>query len=157
MVLLYSPSGVFGYAIAVFDIKRVLKHGMAISHVEVYKGGGYSYASRDGIGVDTYPLRTSNIACVLESTIPLDMGDMASGFQAKLGHKYDNATIVSHVTKGLTEGNHLEEVCSEVAAYLMRCAGNFKLFGNKKPDQVKPIDFLDEVDSGLLKKIWPNV
>ncbi len=150
MLLLYEASSLFGYAIAAFS-------GSRISHIEMFKGNGISYASRDGIGVDEYQLRLNNLALVLESVEPLDMDRVAKGFAGKRGHRYDNATILKHATFGLVGGKPMAEVCSEVQAYLVRVGGLERAFGDKQPDEVKPSDFVDAMNHGMFRKVWENV
>lgn len=149
-LLLYRASSIFGYAIAAFS-------GSRISHIEMYRGDGISYASRDGIGVDEYPLRIKDLDLVLEAVEPLDMNRVAIGFAGKIGHRYDNATILKHATFGLVGGKPMAEVCSEVQAYLVRVGGLERAFGDKQPDEVKPSDFVDAMNHGMFRKVWENV
>jgi hypothetical protein len=148
-ILLYKPSSFFGRVIARFS-------KYPISHVEMYKGGGISYASRDGLGVAQYELREEDLAYVLESTFPLDMARVAKAFAGKDGDPYDWGTIVKHISERISEGAPHSEVCSELVTYLARVGGAFSLFGVDPPDRVKPADFLDEVSSGLLRVIWES-
>src|SRR5690242_9240288 len=60
-VLLYKPTSIYGLIIWAKTWHR-------ISHVEVYDGDGYSWASRDGIGFNRYPLRIGQLAKVLRPT-----------------------------------------------------------------------------------------
>lgn len=147
MLLLYEASSVFGYAIALFS-------GSRISHVEMYKGDGKSWASRDGLGVGVYPFRSENLALVLESPVPLNLAHIAQGFAAKAGHTYDYATILKFITFGWTESRTDAEVCSELITYLLRTGGLTALFGIKEPEDVKPADFVTALNLGMLRKVW---
>ena len=133
--LLYRPSSVFGWAIAAFTLSKV-------SHVEIYKGGGISWASRDGVGVDEYPLRTEQLSHVLRSKKPLNMGAMAKAFDHLRGDAYDDGTIAYHATFGMFESNVGQEVCSEFATIMFRVGGLKALFGAKMPSEVAPNEFL---------------
>lgn len=145
-VLLYAPSSFFGYAISWLTAGWV-------SHIEIYKGGGIAYASRDGVGVNEYQLRIDGLARVLRSRKPLNMGAMAVGFKAKQGHRYDFGTIKKFLTFGLSGGRTNAEVCSELAAYLLRIGGLHGLFGACSPDEVSPRDF-EKVSSDMLFTVW---
>lgn len=149
MLLLYEASSLFGYAIAAFS-------GSRISHIEMYAGDGTSYASRDGVGVDEYPLRLKDLALVLEAVEPLNMDRVREGFSRKIGHRYDNSTILKFATFGLFGGKPMAEVCSEIQAYLVRVGGLERAFGDKQPDEVKPSDFVDAMNHGVFRKVWSN-
>jgi len=147
MILLYEASSVFGYAISLFS-------GSRISHVEMYRGDGQSWASRDGLGVGVYPFRSANLALVLESPHPLNLARIAEGFEAKRGHRYDWATIKKFLTLGFTDSRTDAEVCSELITYLLRAGGLPTLFGNKEPEDIKPSDFVEALNMGVLRKVW---
>ena len=133
--LLYRPSSVFGWAIAAFTLSKV-------SHVEIYKGGGISWASRDGIGVNEYSLRTEQLSHVLRATKPLNVGAMAQCFDHLRGHGYDNGTIASFATFGMFKSNVGQEVCSEFATIMFRVGGLKALFSAKMPSEVAPNEFV---------------
>ena len=163
-ILLFAPSSFFGYAISWLTAGRV-------SHVEIYKGGGISYASRDGIGVDEYPLRVSGLYQVLRSRPRLNMGAMAIEFKKHKGHAYDYGTIVKFICFGrvpkwvgmmgttarvLSFGkvgwkSHAE-VCSEIGAFLLRASGLSNIFGSVREDEVSPRDYQKQPD---LYRIYP--
>lgn len=146
-LLLYEASSLFGYGIALWS-------GSRISHIEMCKGGGISYASRDHLGVEEYPLRLDGLALVLRTPRPLDMARVAKGFEAKRGHRYDYSTIKKFATFGLSEGKPMAEVCSELQAYLVRVGGEESIFGAKQPDEVSPSDFVKAALSGDLLTVW---
>jgi len=64
--LLYRPKGFFGWVIAT-------KTWHPVAHVEVYAGNDHSWASRDGLGVNLYPIRMTELAYVLRPTAPVDL------------------------------------------------------------------------------------
>jgi len=133
-VLLYKPSSAFGIAIAWLTAGWV-------SHVEIYAGDNYSYASRDGKGVMLYDLRLDGLAEVRRSTVPLNHAAMHRAFMAHSGHRYDYATIKKFLTFGRTKGRTDAEVCSELATILLRAGGHTDLFGAAAPDEISPRDF----------------
>ena len=143
-VLLYAPSSFFGRAIAWMTSGNV-------SHVEVYKGGGISYASRDGLGVEEYPLRTEQLCGVLRSREPLDMTRMASTFANLKGHGYDWSAIAKFASGGKLQGGLGKEICSEFATIVLRAAGMHRLFGAETPDSIAPRDF---EKSDLFWQVW---
>lgn len=150
-VLLYRPDSFFGWCIA------FLTAGM-VSHVEMYKGGGISYASRDHRGVSEYSLRTHGLIDVRYAR--LNMGAVAKEFARHNGNAYDYGTIARFLTFGgmnkaidrigkvlsiLSGGkfgwkNHAD-VCSELIAWLVMRGGLPNIFGDEKPDSISPRDF----------------
>src|SRR5688572_28580220 len=125
-VLLYAPSSPLGRAIAWMTAGGV-------SHVEVFKGDGVSYASRDGVGVNEYPLRTAQLCRVLRSRRPLNMVRMAQTFAQLKGHGYDWKGIKAAATGG-GDSEAGKEICSELATILLRVAGLAELFGAEEPE-----------------------
>lgn len=138
-VLLYAPSNVFGRAIAWMT-------GGGVSHVEIYKGDGVSYASRDGIGVAEYPFRVEQLRRVLRSRTPLNLGRMAQTFAAMRGHKYDWKGIWNTATGARGDSATGAAVCSEAATIWLRAAGLVRLFGAEEPENITPRDFEKQPD-----------
>lgn len=131
-VLLYRPKGIFGYLIRVKTWHR-------ISHVEVYLGSGLSSASRDGQGVNLYPLRLSELAYVLRPKPGLQFDAIrAHDFTANhAGTPYGWADLLDfagfHVdTKGV--------VCSPWAAMVLRDNG-WPIFDGEPPNLIAPFQF----------------
>jgi hypothetical protein len=143
-VLLYSPSSVFGWAIAFMT-------SGGVSHVEVYKGGGVSYASRDGIGVNEYPLRTEQLKEVRRCTKPLNMGAMAITFSHLKGHGYDWSAIKKFALMGRPDSTPGKEISSELATILIRAAGARTMFAEQSPDEISPRDFQK---TDWLRQVW---
>jgi hypothetical protein len=56
-ILLYSTKDIV-------DSLIEWKTGSDVAHIEIYMGGGISWASRNGIGVNTYPFRSSGLVKV---------------------------------------------------------------------------------------------
>ena len=131
-VLLYKPSGLFGRLIA-------LKTWHALSHVEVYVGAGQSVASRDGQGVDRYPLRTDKLAHVLRPTVDIDLSAGLRWFEREArGLPYGWWDLGSFV--GLTHDGH-GMVCSPFATAFLRNCG-MPIFNKEPINVIAPCDFL---------------
>lgn len=72
--LLYSKSDVFG-------LLTSFKTWSPAVHVEKYEGDGLALASRNGIGVNRYPLRTEQLCAVLRPKAPIDMAAVKKWFE----------------------------------------------------------------------------
>jgi len=138
--LLYSPApkSVFGWLIAI-------KTWHAVSHCEVYIGEGMSVASRDGKGVDSYPVRWDNLSIIMRPK-----GEYKFNLQAALkwfiteakGQKYDWVGLLrfswrSDFVKG---GENNKQFCSEFATRFYR-AGGLDPFNGEDADAVPPYLF----------------
>ena len=143
-VLLYAPSGIFGWAIAWMT-------SGGVSHVEVYKGGGVSYASRDGLGTEEYPLRKEQLVRVLRSRESLNMGRMAQAFSNMRGQPYDWKGIINTATGGRGDSSPKGNVCSAAATIWLRVAGMARLFGAEEPEHITPRDF---EKSDIFCQVW---
>ena len=80
--LLYKPSSVWSYAIAIKTWNKV-------SHCEAYIGDGYSVASRDGLGVARYPLRLDGLVKVLTPNKAFSVGAAMAWFATVNGQGDD--------------------------------------------------------------------
>lgn len=134
--LLYSPTGLWGYLIA---LKTWLGK---ISHIEVYAGDGESWASRDGKGVQLYPLRIDHVATVLRPTQPLDLLAMDQWFETVKGQAYDWGGLMRFLYWGsVGSGNNNKQFCSEFAVRIFR-AGGMDPFNGVDADAIAPATFL---------------
>lgn len=136
-IMLYRPKGVFGRLIQVKTWHR-------ISHVEIYAGGLQSYASRDGVGVDIYPVRVTELAYVLRPTAALDLEKMRAFAVSMKGTPYGWLDLLDFAgfnvdRKGI--------VCSAYATELLR-AGGWHVFPTDKSNLVSPFQFLDLAGNG---------
>ena len=145
-VLLYRASGFYGRLIA-------LKTWHPISHVEVYAGDGQSEASRDGVGVGRYLLRTDGLTHVLRPVHPAF--NWASGdawFRAVEGQPYGWLDLLQFV--GLPV-NGPGMVCSPFVAGRLRASG-LPIFNAEPIEKIAPCTFLlsellvDVTDPALL-------
>ncbi len=141
--LLYRPNSFWGTLIAVKTVQWV-------SHVEVFVGqqddantSGYSVASRDGIGVNRYPLRTSGLYYVLRPNQPFDLSLALQWFDTVKGQKYDWVGLSRFVIpREIPTGNNNKMFCSEFTTRLDR-AGKFNPFGRYiDADAVAPASYL---------------
>lgn len=140
-VLLYAPSGFFGWLIA-------LKTWEEVSHVEVYAGNNQSWASRDGLGVGRYHLRTKGLKMVRRAA-GFDYDKAQAYFKTVDGQKYDwvGLAVFASLRK---HGDKFKQWCSEFADNIHFEAGN-DLFGSYASDHVSPADFLK---TPLLRTVW---
>lgn len=83
------------------------------AHVEIYEGGGQSLASRNGIGVNRYPLRTSGLIAVV--WWPVDMPRFSAWFETVKGEGYDWVGLEGFV-EGTSTGKPNEMFCSNFIA-----------------------------------------
>lgn len=133
-VLLYRPVGIFGRLIQV-------KTWHSISHVEVYDGNLQSVASRDGEGVDRYPLRVSELAYVLRPNVLMDFNAGHRYFDTMKGTPYGWFDLLAFV--GVTH-NFRGIVCSPFATGYLRACG-WNVFPLDPIDKIAPFQFLDLV------------
>lgn len=94
------------------------------THVEQYDGGAMSWASRDGIGVDRYPLRYDDLALAVRfrESAPFSMAGARRYWVASIGKGYDWIGLaISRVPRwqgGAREED--KEFCSEAATRAAR-------------------------------------
>lgn len=129
-VLLYGPSGVYGWAIR-------LKTWHPVAHVEVYWGDGQSTASRDGKGVGIYPFRRDKLTHILRPAC-FNPESASVYVQAMLGTPYGWADLLNFMgvkvdKKGI--------VCSPYATEVLR-AGGVPVFNNEPSNDIAPFQFL---------------
>lgn len=138
--LLYTPSGVFGSLIK-------LKTWHAISHVEVYGGDGSSWASRDGLGVGRYPLRTDHLAGAWRPLHPLNLPAAVAYSVRMRGTPYGWPELFTFI--GITvRGRGV--FCSEFATEWYRAAG-MDPFPGEDPQFVAPFEFAINPD---FQRVW---
>lgn len=141
--LLYKPKGAFGKLIA-------LKTWHSISHVEVYNGNSQSWASRDGKGVNLYPLRETELAYVLRPTVALNLLGGRQYATSMIGTPYGWLDLLAFInvskdSKGI--------VCSPFATAFYRACG-WSIFPTDPVNKVAPFMFLDLIGNGM-KQVYP--
>ena len=113
--LLYSGTGLVDWVIRT-------KTWSKFSHCEFYDGSGYSLASRNGIGVNKYPVRTNGLLAVyrLRAGIPFDLNAARAWFSTVDGQGYDWLGLLSFTSARLQGKDNGRMFCSEVMARLYR-------------------------------------
>lgn len=136
--LLYKPKGIFGRLIAI-------KTWHKISHVEVYDGEGYSWASRDGQGVNLYSWRDSELAYVLHPTMGLNLDAARTWASSMVGTPYGWADLLNFIAINV---NKKGIVCSPFVTEFYRHAG-WNIFPTDESNDVAPFEFLSLVGNGF--------
>lgn len=146
--LLYRPTGLFGWIIS-------LKTWHSIGHSEVYIGGGYSLASRDGVGVGRYPTRWNELGVVLRPTHPLNLTSaLAWFFNVANGQKYDWLGLLRFAWRSKVKSDKRDNrmFCSEFLTRFYRQAG-MDPFNGEDADGIAPFEFLL---SNSFTKVWSD-
>ena len=148
-LLLYQGSGFFSRLIRV-------KSWSEVSHCECFfgheNGRAISGASRDGEGVNTYPLRTDGLFYVLRPVMPFDLAAAMAWHETVRGQKYDWKGILVF-TLAVQQGAHDKMFCSEWATRWYR-AGRLEPFqGGFDADRVAPGTFLT---SSPFRIVWAH-
>lgn len=79
--LIYTGHDIFGLAIEI-------KTASLASHIEVFRGGGMSLASRNGEGVNEYTLRRKGLAYILRPNKPFNLEKGLNWFKTVQGLPY---------------------------------------------------------------------
>lgn len=131
-VLLYNAPSLVDWVI---DTKT----GSDVAHVEVYFGEGQSLASRNGIGVNAYALRTDGLVYVRRPKTFFDQTTAGQWFETVRGEGYNFLGLLQFDNIPLNQPNHL--FCSAFATLLLRSAG-VEVFAPDFPaGKVSPRDF----------------
>lgn len=145
--LLYFDNSFVDWVIAV-------KTWHKIGHIEIYNGHGLSVASRNGIGVNIYTLRTPGLKAVLR---PIGAFDMRAGHdwfcKHAQGQGYDFLGLFCF-TLAVNQGSPNKMFCSEFAREWDRAAGIPSFHPSCPGDLVAPGDFLD---SPAFDHVWRAV
>ena len=95
------------------DWSIAVKTGYWTSHVEVYAGANLSFASRNGIGVNRYQLRTDGLIWVRRPLAMLDLSTANEWFASTArGQKYDFKGLMCFYL-AVREGSPRKMFCSE--------------------------------------------
>lgn len=134
-IMLFRPQSFFGSLIAI-------KTWHKISHVELYDGQQMSLASRDGLGVGKYPVRTSGLSYVLRPAPGLlDMSRVRTYFLSLEGTPYGWLDLLDFMGVPVDRRGI---VCSPFVAGCLR-AGGWNVFPTDVANKVAPFQFLDLV------------
>lgn len=148
--LLYAPgSSWVSWLIAVKTWHR-------ISHVEVYEGINgvhHSVASRNGIGVNRYQLRTRDLCRVLRPLGPVDMAAGTTWFEKFARHqRYDFPALLRFLWPSERPDYDPErQICSAFAARWYRAAGVRAFAPHEDADLIAPFQF---VTSPAFEEVW---
>jgi len=114
-VLLYSGTGMFSRLIR-------LKTWSRYSHCEVFDGNGVTFASRDGVGVNFYPVRPDPPALVLRlrEGVPFELLAARAWARSVQGQGYDWIGLLSFTSAKLQGRNNNKQFCSEALARYFR-------------------------------------
>ena len=114
-VLLYRGTGLFSQAIRVKTWSR-------FSHVEIYDGDGWSWASRNGIGVNRYPVRINDLDEVLRLRpwVPFDLVAARRWAWSVQGQGYDWVGLLAFIVAKRQGRENNKQFCSEFAARMIR-------------------------------------
>lgn len=130
--LLYSGSSLFSWFIKVKTWSR-------ISHVEVFIGNKRALASRDGEGVNNYPLRLDDLVEVLRPNEPFDLNAALEWYGTVRGRPYDWRQLFTFLKAGRDQLENEEAFfCSEFAARLYRAGGFFPFAGRYPCSAISP-------------------
>lgn len=132
-VLLYNGDGFFSWII------RKASNGN-ITHVEVYAGEGKSFASRDGLGVNTYPLRLDNLVVVLRPK-KFNLQKAEAYHKTRIGAKYDWFGLVRSFVGNKWKKNDAKAWCSEYVDEVMRAGGVNSFPRDNFSTSISPWDF----------------
>ena len=130
-----------------------IKTWNAVTHCEAYSGQGTSVASRDGIGVGTYPLRLKGLVTILRPTEPFDLTKAHAWFATVDGQGYDWTGLLRFVMWGgrsTRDDQPSKQFCSEFLTRWYR-RGGLPLFGSADADMIAPAQMLM---NDILTPLW---
>jgi hypothetical protein len=131
-VLLYLPKGLFGWIIFSRTWHRV-------GHCECYIGNGFSVASRDGKGVNVYPLRTAELATVCRPRVPFDLEAGLRWFKAEAqGLPYGWLDLLNFTALSV---DHRGMICSTFLALFCRACGYDPFQPDEPATKIAPFQF----------------
>ena len=118
-----------------------IRLAVANTNLEVYIGDGKSLASRNGIGVACYNLRTEQLIAVLR---PLGIMDLDAGrkwfYSSANGQGYDWKGLLCF-TLAVKQGSPRKMFCSEIATRFDRACGMKPFNPNFDADKIAPGSF----------------
>lgn len=141
-VLLYSGTSWFSRLIQ-------FKTWSRYSHCEVYDGDGCSVASRDGVGVGRYPLRTDELRVILRP-VAFDVVPARAWFATVDGQPYDWFGLLAFTSAKRQGRNNWKMFCSEFVVRYLR-AGGLDPVNGYDADGIAPGELMK---STTLRVIW---
>ncbi len=112
-VLLYGGTGFVNRLIQAKTWSRY-------SHCELYDGGGYSLASRNGQGVGRYPVRLDGLLAIMSVRAPMDMDAIRNWFDTVDGQPYDWWGLLSFTSAKIQGRENFKQFCSEFLIRALR-------------------------------------
>jgi hypothetical protein len=118
---------------------------LKVAHIEIYAGGGQSWASRNGIGVAKYPYRPDGLVIVRRPQLYFDpFNRVDEWFKTIDGAPYGWKDILASV--GIHAGGNGVD-CSHFAALLMQIAECPQFNTSYPPANLTPDDFKKSTES----------
>lgn len=114
------------------------------AHVEVYAGGGMSFASRDGLGVNAYGVRMDGLVAAMRPVPELGKLDWDAGkawFSSVRGQSYGWIDLLAFVFPWWKRRNKTGMVCSPFATRLYRKLGLRVFNPDYDADRIAPAQF----------------
>jgi hypothetical protein len=133
-VLLYESRGFTGWAIRT-------KTASNVTHTESYLGNGLSAASRNGLGVDTYPFRHEGLLYVMRPLKPFRDDLAAAWHDSVIGQGYDWIALASFFMAGMIASRG-KMFCSAHTTRFQRSGGVEPFSLTVDAHKVAPRDFL---------------
>lgn len=132
-VLLYTSGGFYGWVIR-------LKTWHPVTHAEAYAGYGRSVASRNGIGVNAYPVRVSGLTyiCRPKLTQRINLREAIAWARSQYGTPYGWTDLLQFVGVNVQARGI---VCSPFVTEFLR-AGGLDPFNGEPADKIAPFEFL---------------
>jgi hypothetical protein len=120
-VLMYGGNGFVNRAIQIKTWSR-------FSHVEIYDGAGFAWASRNGLGVGRYEVRRDGLLAVLRlrtgaagpGVVPFDIGAARAWALSVEGQAYDWIGLLSFTVAEWQGRENAAQFCSEFGARYFR-------------------------------------
>lgn len=141
--ILYRPTSLFGHFVR-------WKTWSPFSHIEIYIGNSLCVASRDGKGVNIYPLRRDGMRCVLRPKGIINILDGFKWFNRVKGQKYDYWGLLRFFTFGTQSID--KQFCSEFATRFYRHSGFEPFRKEYDADFVAPGTYYTSSQFDILKE-----
>lgn len=140
-VLIYNTPFSFKDPSTIFDVAIRLKTwSYDATHTETYIGNGFSAASRNGLGVNTYPLRVNDLSHILRPAVKFDFDAALKWHKSCIGQKYDWKGLLVF-TLAVRDGSNNKMYCSE-HTHRMAKKGKYFPFGiHADADRTAPMQF----------------
>ena len=149
-----APGDLLGFSrTGLFDSIIKVKTWSHWTHIEVYAGGDFTVASRNGKGVAKYPADLSGLYCVLRPKLAFDFdAAMLEFYRTMNGKPYGWLALFSFCLIDIHDNGIF---CSELATLFYR-AGGFEPFKIDRPaEKCAPMNF-SYVHNSVLKVVYSD-